>query len=199
VGTAVFFIGIFIFKQGEKMVSKSVMGLVLVFLAAANACAYTLDDCLIEYWAGSGSNRAVVVVDFGPASYAFGYRWDSGTKYGRDLMDAVDLSGTMNYTQNYGFLNTISYSDYQNIGQNGWPGDWWGYFTSTDGAGWTDASVGFSDRVLSNGSWDGWAVQTTDAWPPAHQPTTPVPEPVTLIFLGIGALLIIKHGKVQNV
>jgi len=181
------------------MASKRVMSLVLVFLAAANACAYTLDDCLIEYWAGSGSSRAVVVVDFGPASYAFGYRWDSGTKYGRDLMDVVDLAGTMNYTQNYGFLNTISYGAYQNIGQNGWPGDWWGYFTSTDGAGWADAPVGFADRVISNGSWDGWAVQTTDAWPPAHLPTAPVPEPVTVTLLGIGGLLLGKLRKPQNV
>ncbi|MCX5634463.1 MAG: hypothetical protein NTW55_01280 [Planctomycetota bacterium] len=181
------------------MASKSVISLVLVFLTAANVCAYTLDDCLIEYWAGSGSNRAVVVIDFGPASYAFGYRWDGGTKYGKDLMAAVDLAGAMNYNQSYGFLNTISYDGYLNAGQNGWPGDWWVYFTSTDGASWTDASVGFADRVLSNGSWDGWAVQTTDTWPPAHQPTTPVPEPVTLMFLGIGALLIIKHEKVQNV
>jgi len=181
------------------MASRRVVSVIVVFVIAANACGYTFDDCLVEYWAGSGSNEAVVVVDFGPASYAFGYRWEAGTKYGKDLMDAVDLTGTMNYTQSYGFLNTISYGDYQNVGQNGWPTDWWGYFTSTDGAGWTDAPVGFADRVLSDGCWDGWAVQTTDAWPPANLPTTPVPEPVTITLFGIGGLLLGKLRKPQNV
>jgi hypothetical protein len=181
------------------MASKRVMGLVVVLVFAANACAYTFDDCLVDYWAGSGNNKAVVVIDFGPASYAFGYRWDNGTKYGKDLMDAVDLTGAMNYTQSSGFLNTISYNNYLNAGQNGWPSDWWVYFTSTDGVNWTGAQVGFADRVLSNGCWDGWAHQTTDSWPPDHSPTMPTPEPFTITLLGIGGLLIRKSRRPQNV
>jgi hypothetical protein len=181
------------------MASRRLAGLFFVFVIAAKAGAYTVEDVVIEYWAGSGSNQAVAVIDFGTDSYAFGYRWDSGTKYGKDLMDTVDLAGAMNYTQSGGFLNTISYGSYSNIGQNEWPTDWWAYFLSTDGVNWTDSPVGFADRVLSNGSWDAWGHQTTDAWPPAHYPTTPVPEPAAVLLFSIGGLLIAKSKRVRNV
>ena len=182
------------------MASRGAVSLFLVCVITAVAGAYTFDDIPIEYWAGSGSNEAVVVVDFGPASYAFGYRWEDGTKYRKDLMDAVDMAGALNYNQSGGFLNTISYGSYQNVGQNSWPTDWWAYFTGTDGVSWNFSGVGFADRILSNGSWDGWAHQTTDDWPPAHWPTTSVPEPITLTLLGIGGLLALKKsGKRHNV
>lgn len=37
----------------------------------------------VEYFAGSGSNEALMVVDFGADSYAFGYRWDDGQTFSR--------------------------------------------------------------------------------------------------------------------
>jgi len=146
----------------------------LVFVIVRSVAAYTFDNVAIEYWAGSGSNEAVVVIDFGDDSYAFGYRWAVGPKYGKDLMDAVNAAGALDYTETGGLLNTISYGSYVNVGQAGWPTDWWSYFTSSDGENWESAAVGFAERELSNGSWDGWAHQTMGAWPPAHLPTTPI-------------------------
>ena len=180
------------------MASEKLIALFCVFVFSVSSFGYTFNDIPVEYWAGSGSNEAVVVIDFGADSYAFGYRWDSGTKNGKDLMDAVDLAGAMNYTQAAGFLNTISYGGYSNIGEGGWSADWWAYFTSTDGLNWTFSwDTAFSDRVLSNGSWDSWAHQTTEDYlPPAHSPTTPVPEPVTITLLGIGGLLLVKFRRV---
>lgn len=175
------------------MASRRLTSLIFTFAIVSSASAYTFDDVLVEYWAGSGSSETVVVIDFGTDSYAFGYRWASGTKYGKDLMDAVDIAGTLAYTQTSGFLNTISYDTYSNIGENGWPTDWWVYFTSTNGQSWTDSPVGFADRELSNGAWDGWAHQTTDAWPPTHLPTTPVPDPTAIALLGLGAILLRRH------
>jgi hypothetical protein len=177
--------------RGEKiMASRRLMSLVFVFVAAGSAGAYTFEDVLVEYWAGSGNNEAMMVIDFGVDSYAFGYRWDSGTKYGKDLMDAVSAAGSLDYTETGGFLNTISYDTYSNVGEGGWPGDWWAYFVSTNGEDWADPGEGFATRVLSHGDWDAWAHQTTDDWPPAHWPSTPVPEPTTATLLALGALLL---------
>lgn len=134
------------------------------------------DGTVIEYWAGSGSNEAVLVVDFGTDSYAFGYRWDEGTKYGKDLMEAVDAAGPLDYTEADGFLTTLSYGTHVMVGQDGWPGDWWSYFVSDDGRNWVMSDVGYAARELSNGAWDGWAHQTADSWPPAHLPLTPVAD-----------------------
>lgn len=180
------------------MVWKRLTGLIFVFAVVSSAGATVIDfDGLlveIEYWAGSGSNEAVVVIDFGTDSYAFGYKWDGGTTYGKDLMDAVAGAGSFGYTESGGFLNTISYDTYSNVGENGWPADWWSYFTSTDGQSWALADVGFALRELSDGDWDGWAHQTTADWPPAHLPVTPIPEPAAIALLGLGALLLRKRG-----
>jgi hypothetical protein len=183
---------------GESiMASRKVMSLVLLFAMVVDASAYTFDEVVVEYWAGSGSNKAVVVIDFGVDSYAFGYRWEGGTTYGKDLMDTVNAAGSLDYTATGGFLNAISYSTYSNVGQGGWPTDWWSYFISTNGQSWIDSDEGFATRVLSDGVWDGWAHQTTSDWPPAHQPMTPIPEPVTLSLLGLGGVLIRRrpHNK----
>jgi hypothetical protein len=152
-------------------------------------------DAVIEYWAGSGRNEAVVVIDFGTDSYAFGYRWDEGTKSGKDLLDAVAAAGSLDYTEAGGFLATLSYGTHLEQGQGGWPDDWWSYFISEDGVNWVASDVGFTARELSNGVWDGWARQTTDAWPAAHLPVTPVPEPCTVALLGLGALLLGRRGR----
>ena len=177
------------------MVSRRLMSLIVVLAitsSAAIATPYNFNGkwVEVEYWASSGNNEAIVVIDFGVESYAFGYKWDSGLKYGKDLMDAVDAAGCLDYSETGGFLNTISYDTYSNIGEDGWPTDWWSYFTSNDGESWVLSDVGFATRELSNGAWDGWAHQTTSAWPPAHLPTTPVPEPTSAVLLAIGGLVL---------
>jgi len=174
---------------------RNLIGLIVVLVITSSASLATPVNfhgtwVEVEYWAGTGSNEAIVVIDFGVDSYGFGYKWDTGTRYGKDLMDAVDAAGSLDYTETGGFLNTISYDSYSNVGQNGWPTDWWAYFTSSDGENWETSGVGFATRELSNSSWDGWAHQTTDAWPPAHLPMTPIPEPVTIALLGLGGLLL---------
>ncbi|HUW21014.1 MAG TPA: PEP-CTERM sorting domain-containing protein [Sedimentisphaerales bacterium] len=177
------------------MASRRLVSLCLLFAMAGNGSAYIVDQVEIEYWAGSGSNAAIVVIDFGVDSYAFGYRWEEGTRYGKDLMDAVTGTGALDYSESGGFLSTISYEGYLNVGENGWPTDWWGYFISEDGSNWAVAGGGFAERELSNGTWDGWAHQVTDSWPPAHFPTTPIPEPGTILLLALGGLFASK-GKV---
>ena len=56
--------------------------------------------------------------------------------------------------------------------------DYWHYWVRDDaGSEWGFSSVGFSDRVLSDGSWDGWVFNSND-----------VPIPVTGTIFGLAGL-----------
>src|SRR5690606_17083920 len=59
-------------------------------LATTTASAVSLDD--IEFWAGSGSQRAALVIDWndgnGPESLVWGFQWD-GIATGLDMLQAV--------------------------------------------------------------------------------------------------------------
>ena len=55
------------------------------------AAPFTFDD--IDYWVGTGSNRAAFVIDWvenstEPPALVWGYRWD-GTANGRDMLTAI--------------------------------------------------------------------------------------------------------------
>ncbi len=153
---------------------------ILVMLAVSSAAfAYIFDgkDVKIEYWTGSGENEAICVIDFGPAYFAFGYRWD-GASTGFDMIQAIANNGDVELDlQNFGFgvfVNGITYNGYSKIGYGGGE-DWWHYWTSTDGSEWEISWVGASARSLGNGEWDGWRYGSDEA------PRIPlVPEPSTI-------------------
>jgi hypothetical protein len=165
----------------------------------------------LEYWAGAaqGQNAAVMVTDFGGGvSYAFGFRWDGqATSY--DLLQAVDADGGFTFTfTDYGAygvgIDSISYDGHTMQGYAGYPTDWMGFWQSGNGQDWTLSGVGVSSRELTDGTWDGWAHETTvgggdygyDAQTP---PNTPVPEPATwaLGLLG-GSVLAWRRRRAQR-
>jgi hypothetical protein len=66
-----------------------------VFVATANAdlarASFTFND--IQYWVGTGSNRAAIAIDWSdgstsPPALVWGFRWD-GVAHGRDMLTAV--------------------------------------------------------------------------------------------------------------
>ena len=81
----------------KKLKMKSV-GLAAVFLMSVMVgtagAAFTFGD--IEYWVGSGSNQAAMVIDWNdgkdPQSLVWGYRWD-GTATGEDMIMAIAGTG----------------------------------------------------------------------------------------------------------
>ncbi|MCL5104948.1 MAG: PEP-CTERM sorting domain-containing protein [Armatimonadetes bacterium] len=67
-----------------------VAAMALLAMVAGGAGAFSFSD--IDYWVGSGSNQAAIVIDWNdginPASLAWGYRW-TGAATGYDMFNAV--------------------------------------------------------------------------------------------------------------
>ncbi|MEN6355949.1 MAG: hypothetical protein ABFD83_02565 [Armatimonadota bacterium] len=180
---------------------RNFLTVVFVMLIAISANAYASGSASadIEYWAGSGSNSAVCVIDFGAHSYAFGYKWDTGTYKGFDMIQAIDAAGAVNLDiKDFGygaFVNGISYNEDSCIGYGG--GDnWWHYWTSENGASWAMASTGASGRTITDGCWDGWCYGSAGA---PDVPSVPEPSSMTAVFSMIGLAastrLLRRRGK----
>lgn len=70
---------------------EAIAYLVAIGVLASSAYAFTFDD--VEFWVGSGANRAAIVIDWSDTTtdspaLAWGFRWD-GTAFGRDMLKAV--------------------------------------------------------------------------------------------------------------
>ncbi|MCX6344842.1 MAG: hypothetical protein NT018_07190 [Armatimonadetes bacterium] len=163
----------------------------VMMFAGVAANAYNFGDVKIEQWVGGGSNSAVVVVDFGSKSYAFGYNWE-GTKSGADMIvdiNSANIGMVLSYSIDpaYGiFVSDIAYNNQAKRATTGlWPG--WSYYNSTDGESWSGSFTGASDRTLVNGTWDAWNYTGFDPityMATAPDPVTPmVPEPSSIMTL----------------
>jgi hypothetical protein len=170
----------------------------------------------VAHITGSGTNKALLEVDFGtnaaPQAYLFGYEWNGPAITGRTLLQAIQadqigLSFTDTYFASFDsyLLNTLWYQ--ANQPPDDYPNSFWFAFTSPDGIAWTDTSTGYDQTPVANGSYFGWALQHDDpnfgrdlnlpALPPSHFPAAiVVPEPVSLAFLGVGiAALALRRSR----
>lgn len=157
----------------------------------------------IEYWAGTGSNEALLVIEFGEEEntpeYAFGFRFD-GTATGWDMISAVDEAGSLEVDATYYsgmgyFINNFYYD-----GHSGNASTWWEYSVAESdpdfhfpGSGWEGSSVGCSSRTLENGSWDGWRNPYGSGGP--EIPTVPIPAAVWLLGSGLLGLIGISRKR----
>jgi hypothetical protein len=176
--------------------------LLLVGVTAVQAT--TIDDIRIEGWYGTGVNRAVMVIDFGPGngdadSFAFGVKFGTqpnDTINGYQMLQMardgtplenggpthiLDFDST--YYQGLGYMvSEIWYTDPRTSQLHDvladYPTRWWSYFTSGDsGVSWSDSWYGAEGETVSNGSVHGWMAEAGDAYPnPNPQPVTPFIE-----------------------
>lgn len=146
----------------------------------------------VEYWSGeghgSGDAAAMMVVDFGSDSYAFGYTW-TGTSTGVDMLDAVSAGGSFSYESSGGDVTRMAYDGYDV--EDNFTDGFWTYYDSETGLDgeWTNAGVGSpGSTTLENNDWDGYSLLFGESG--SDTPTTPVPEPASGILLALGTVLL---------
>jgi hypothetical protein len=183
----------------------------ILLVVSAVVKGYTMQglDIVVDYWAGSGSNETIVVIDWnkinGPyqtESHAWGFRWE-GTAYVSDALLAIDTAGALNITTLYdgGFVGDANYYDplidADNHTSTGFTGWWWAGETINGGTSWTANTDSITAEILSNGKIEGFnLVKDYDEWLVGDTTLTiPVPEPCAITILGLGGLLI--RGKMR--
>ncbi|MEC7266975.1 MAG: hypothetical protein VXV82_00015, partial [Bacteroidota bacterium] len=126
---------------------------------------------LVE-WAGSGSDSAILVIDFlnesgNPKSYAWGILFDDSISAEALLQLAEQNYFALEFDAAGGFLNDIIYQS--DSGLAGSPYYWNTWSTTTNGYWMTNAGL---STVIKNGDWFGCSYPN---YPPAIFPRSPVP------------------------
>lgn len=164
--------------------SLFIVGVAVLLTASAASYAGFIDEVTISESAGTGENTAYVVVDFKDgAEYAFEARFDgttTGDAIHHLLDDETGLEIDFLVYPSGEFVNGLTYDGHSNSEYLG-DEDWWHYWISDDGETWTSPGFGISDRIVSDGSWDGWVYGSAGE---------PIPEPAMLAMLGLGGLLV---------
>lgn len=167
-------------------------------------------DVYVQYWAGTGNNRAVFIMDFadGPSDvFAFGYRWDTGTPTAWDAMRAIAASGPLGFDfidYWFGtFVDRAGYGTYLSDGDMTYMVDDTGF-----GTAWELPFVGVSGHYLSNGSffalldqpWDVVFEQGLVPRIPTSSGMEAVPEPCTtaLMLFGLCGLAARRRRAARN-
>ncbi len=102
----------------------------------------------ITYWAGSGNNKSIVVVDFGNESFAFGIKYDSNSI---SYLEALEIIETDYQNFIFSVTNGIDQLTYNTFtGQS--PSQTCNYYKGTNLSDWKKTT--FNDNIR-NGEWLG--------------------------------------------
>src|SRR4051812_47737034 len=127
-----------------------------IFALSILLIAGPVNAALISQTAGSGPSTSTIVIDFGPASYAFNVHYTSSIT-GLDALRLLDAETPFRLeTVHFSFGDLVSGMEYDGwyqsgIGNNG--NDWWKYWLSNDGLTWTGSGSGAGLRILTDGKY----------------------------------------------
>jgi len=136
---------------------------------------------------------------FGDVVIGLGYDVD-GDGFG--ISDGTDFGpGGLAYA---GTSDGATATDGDDHYAEGWETGFWSYWLGEgdpyDGGGWAEPQVGFGDRALSDGDWDGWRFAPGFVSSEPREPVAAVPGPGAVVVLvaavGLGAGGRARRGRV---
>ena len=147
-------------------------------IAAYQSTKFSADNVL--FWTGTGTDSAVLVIDFvtdvyaEAVSYAWGYLFNGPTD-GETMLNAIDAADVnLDIDMSGGFLNDILFNGM--AGLVGSP-DYWATWSGTNLSDWT-MNFGISTAV-NDGDWFGCSYEP---WPP-RRPFNPIPALDSAAFI----------------
>ena len=180
-----------------KKILTLALGLVLSLSAMAQYGNPTVPQSDIQFWTGTGSNRAVIAITWNDATagnigIAWGVQWNGTSVTIGSLMDTIaaydsrlTLSGS-----SASFISNFTYVDTELglnlVGPSGW---WWYNWKAADGTDKTYTSTGVAGDIAVNGDFVDWLPMdetTYESYPAdtmimATDPnSTPLPEDATI-------------------
>ena len=184
-----------VFSSSVRRISRVRLGMFLLGMSPA----LSGHADLVQTWeGGDGDSSAMIQFDFLVGnSYAIEVAFDEPIT-GQGALDLIAAeSNSVGFDFSYDVIS-YSFGDFLvsiDIDQDGQYGDgstppyidYWHYWTADSDTGWAESMIGFSSRVLTDGSSDGWVFGTTDA--PAA-----IPSPATLA-LAIPAVLMTRRRR----
>jgi len=150
---------------------------IIAVLVSAISFSQILQFEQILNWSGTGSNQAMLIIDFNDSTanecYAFGYRFD-GQKTAEEMIIAIsnenpDLDASI-FT---GFLSDITYFNHAGIGGSPY---YWGTFTEVNNQWVSNLGIveQISNLMVFGCSYTDW---DTSTWEPLSVPENPIPAP----------------------
>lgn len=185
-------------------------------VARSGFAASLVDWSAIDTWAGSGSQRAAVVIDWNDGSGAdtlrWGFRWDSAPASVADLLlalEAADAHLDIRFTDFGGalglFVDGIGFDaeastpadyggpfDHLRDRNGGWANTFSFWYGAAADAAWSESLAGISSTPISDNQVFGFAWNAAGAFPAPPPPVVPEPGSLALWGLGLAALAVRK-------